>query len=292
MSTTIESDTQSEPRIRLAIAPDVPTVARVIDDAYRHYIPRIGRPPAPMLDDHAARVAAGVVWVIEDEGTIAGILVLLAQADHLLLDNVAVVPGRQGRGLGRRLLGFAEAEAVRRGYGEIRLYTNALMTENQRLYSAIGYEETGRGTDAGYGRVFMRKRLAGVLSDATLPVRKQLEAYNARDINAFMQCWADDCSYYEFPSRLLAKGAMEIRERHVLRFQEPNLCGRLINRLCVANLVVDQEIVTRTFPEGAGEVDVIAIYEVERGKIAKAWFKSGRPRLIPGPPTEARAASR
>jgi hypothetical protein len=65
----------------------------------------------------------------------------------------------------------------------------------------------------------------------------------------------------------------------VVRFREPNLFGRLINRLSVANLVIDQEIVTRTFPEGPGEIDVIAIYEVENGKIAKAWFKLGSPRL-------------
>jgi hypothetical protein len=64
-----------------------------------------------------------------------------------------------------------------------------------------------------------------------------------------------------------------------VRFQEPNLFGRLTNRLSVANLVIDQETVTRTFPEGPGEVDVIAIYEVENGKIAKAWFKLVSPRL-------------
>jgi ribosomal protein S18 acetylase RimI-like enzyme len=63
--------------------------------------------------------------------------------------------------LGRRLLAFAEAEAMRRGYREIRLYTHQTMTENHRLYAAIGYEETGRGTVDGYERVFMRKRLAG-----------------------------------------------------------------------------------------------------------------------------------
>lgn len=280
MSTPTKSDARSKASIRLAVAADVPAVARVIDDAYGHYIPRLGRPPAPMLDDHAARVSAGVLWVMEDGGTIVGIVVLLPQTDHLLLDNIAVVPERQGRGLGRRLLGFAEAEAVRRGYTEIRLYTNALMTENRCLYASVGYEETGVGTESGYERVFMRKQLVAAAPDVTLPVRKQLEAYNARDIDAFMQWWADDCSYYEFPSRLLAKGAAEIRRRHVSRFQEPNLFGRLTNRLCVANLVVDQEIVTRTFPTGPGEVDVIAIYEVERGKIAKAWFKSGPPRPI------------
>ena len=123
-----------------------------------------------MLDDHATRVSDGVVWVIEEDGTIWGIVVLLPEPDHLLLDNIAVVPSRQRTGLGRRLLVFAEAEAVRRGYSEIRPYTNVLMTENRRLYVAIGYEETGRGTGAGFERVFMRKRLSRPSTDTVLPV--------------------------------------------------------------------------------------------------------------------------
>ena len=116
-------------------------------------------------------------------------------------------------------------------------------------------------------------------TEVEFPVQKQLEAYNARDIDAFMQWWADDCQYYEFPSRLLASGAAEIRERHIVRFKESNLFGRLVKRISVANVVVDQEIVTRTFPDGPGEIDVVAIYEIENGKIAKAWFKFGSPRL-------------
>ena len=110
-------------------------------------------------------------------------------------------------------------------------------------------------------------------------MQQQLDAYNARDIDAFMRWWAEDCCYYGFPDQLLAKGTAEIRERHLVRFREPNLHGRLITRLSVDNLVIDQEVVTRTFPEGPGEVDVIAIYEVERGKISNAWFKMGKPRL-------------
>jgi predicted N-acetyltransferase YhbS len=128
-------------------------------------------------------------------------------------------------------------------------------------------------------------------TQAALPVQKQLDAYNARDIDAFMACWAEDCEYYEFPSHLLARGAAEIRERHVARFQEPNLHGRLIQRIAIANFVVDQETVTRTFPNGPGDVDVVAIYEVEEGKIAKAWFKMGTPRLHPTAPFLLRPAT-
>jgi putative hydrolase of HD superfamily len=118
-------------------------------------------------------------------------------------------------------------------------------------------------------------------TDVTRPVRMQLEAYNARDIDAFMQWWAEDCEYYQFPSTLLAKGTPDIRERHIVRFREPDLFGRLVTRMAVGNVVVDHETVTRNFPEGLGEIDVICIYEIEAGKIAKAWFKIGAPRLHP-----------
>jgi hypothetical protein len=107
----------------------------------------------------------------------------------------------------------------------------------------------------------------------------QLDAYNARDIDAFMACWAEDAQYFAFPDTLLAQGAQQIRERHAVRFQEPNLHGKLIARMAVGTMVVDQEIVTRTFPEGTGIVEVIAIYEVEDGLIRKAWFKMGAPVL-------------
>jgi GNAT superfamily N-acetyltransferase len=148
-----------EPRIRAATAADVPAITDIVDQAYRHYVDRMGKPPGPMLDDYAARVLEGAVWVIEEGLAIAGIIVLLPRTSYLLLDNVAVSPARQGSGLGRLLLAFAEAEALRRGYHEIRLYTHQTMVENQRLYASMGYEETGRGTEAGYDRVFMRKQL-------------------------------------------------------------------------------------------------------------------------------------
>lgn len=115
--------------------------------------------------------------------------------------------------------------------------------------------------------------------DPCTVVQQQLDAYNARDIDGFMAHWAEDAEYYAFPSTPLANGMAEIRERHVARFQEPNLSGLLIQRMAVGNIVVDQEVVIRTFPEGPGKVDVIAVYEVEGDKIKKAWFKTGKPIL-------------
>ena len=111
--------------------------------------------------------------------------------------------------------------------------------------------------------------------------QSQLDAYNARDIESFMRWWSQDCQYYEFPSKLLASGPAEIRERLITRFKEENLFGRLLNRIVVGDVVVDHETVVRTFPEGPGEVDVVAIYQMRDGKIVNAWFKMG-PRRIYG----------
>jgi GNAT superfamily N-acetyltransferase len=146
--------------IRPATAQDRAAVEAIVAAAYAVYIPRIGKLPGPMRDDYAQRIVEGAVSVVEDEDHgIAAILVLLPQADHLLLDNIAVRPDRQGRGLGRRLVAFAEAEALRRGFAELRLYTHQTMSENLALYARLGFAETGRGRDGGYDRVFMRKRL-------------------------------------------------------------------------------------------------------------------------------------
>ena len=114
-------------------------------------------------------------------------------------------------------------------------------------------------------------------------VQRQLDAYNARDIDAFMINWAGDAQFFEHPATLLASGAAAIRERHLLRFKEPNLHGKLIKRIAVGNKVVDQELVTRTFPEGTGTIEVIAIYEIENARIAKAWFIMG-PRALDAKP--------
>ena len=147
--------------IRPAMPADREAIEAIVAAAYAPYVERIGKKPGPMLDDYAALIAAGVVTVDEDAaGQLAGLIVLLPKNDHLLLDNIAIHPGRQGQGLGRRLIDFAEAEARRRGYREIRLYTHETMTENIALYTRRGFVETARGLDAGYARVFMAKPLA------------------------------------------------------------------------------------------------------------------------------------
>jgi ribosomal protein S18 acetylase RimI-like enzyme len=145
------------PEIRLGRAADAAAAERIVGAAYAKYERLIGKPAGPVLDDYARRAAEGTLWVLVDETGPAAVLVLLPGEDHLLLDNIAVAPDRQGLHHGRRLMAFAESEAARRGHREIRLYTHAVMAENVAFYERLGYETTGRGRQAGYDRIFMRK---------------------------------------------------------------------------------------------------------------------------------------
>lgn len=148
--------------IRPAEERDVPAVRAVTDAAYRPYVARIGVVPAPMTADHAADVAGGKVFVTGEPVT--GLVVVEALPGRLFLESVAVHPDARGRGVGRRLLRFVDARARTLGLPEVRLYTNALMWENQELYPRYGYEVVERRVDGPYDRVHYRKRLGGGVS--------------------------------------------------------------------------------------------------------------------------------
>lgn len=150
--------TQESPTaVRLATAADVPAVKAVTDAAYHPYIERIGVVPVPMEADHAADVAAGRVFVTGDP--VVGVLVLVPHEDHLFLDSIAVHPEAAGQGVGRRLLAFVDERARSLGLPEVRLYTNALMWENQKIYPRYGYEMVERRVDGPYDRFHYRKRI-------------------------------------------------------------------------------------------------------------------------------------
>jgi GNAT superfamily N-acetyltransferase len=112
-----------------------------------------------MTEDYAKVIRERRVTVAESRGTIIGVLVLAVTDEGFLLENVAVDPSHHGKGLGKTLIGFAEAEARREGFHSIYLYTHEKMTENLALYSKIGYVEFDRRTEKGLARVYMRKSL-------------------------------------------------------------------------------------------------------------------------------------
>lgn len=130
--------------LRRAASGDAPAIAALTDAAYANYIPVIGRRPSPMDWDYARLVDEWQVWVVEVGGALAGILLLVPEADALLIESVAVAPEMQGRGLGRGLIDHALAEATRQGFQALRLYTNAKLTENIAMYRRYGFHQTRR----------------------------------------------------------------------------------------------------------------------------------------------------
>ena len=145
--------------LRAATTADAEQMRALVRAAYAHYVPRIGIEPLPMVDDYAARAAAQQAWVMEDDGALAGVLVLEDDPSGLLLDNIAVAPGAQRRGHGRAMIAFAEAEARRRGHPRLWLYTNEKMFENIALYARLGFRETHREDRKGRKAVCMEKSL-------------------------------------------------------------------------------------------------------------------------------------
>jgi len=148
-------------RIRPASTADTRAIHELVQLAYAHYVPRIGGPAEPMKVDYAAKVAGGGTSVAEDDGEVVGLIVLAMEPDHLLIENVAVDPGRQGEGIGRSLLAFAETVARDAGLSTVRLYTHLTMTENQAFYPRLGYEETHRTPVGEFERIHFAKQLPG-----------------------------------------------------------------------------------------------------------------------------------
>jgi ribosomal protein S18 acetylase RimI-like enzyme len=146
--------------IRIATAGDVARIGAIAHAAYVKYVARIGREPAPMTADYEAEIAAHRVVVIESDGKVSGYMVAWPDPDAYFIDNIAVDPVCQGDGLGRCLIEHAAAEATRLRLPALRLYTNAMMSENLSMYAHLGFVETHRVFEKGFDRVYMRRSLS------------------------------------------------------------------------------------------------------------------------------------
>ncbi len=99
--------------------------------------------------------------------------------------------------------------------------------------------------------------------------QRQLNAYNSRNIEAFLEPYADDVEIYNFPDQLMFKGKDIMRTSYTKMFQDtPNLHCELENRIIQGNVVIDKERVQF----GDKIIEATAIYHIENGKIKKVFF--------------------
>jgi GNAT superfamily N-acetyltransferase len=146
---------------RRANSRDVAVIHALVGRAYAHYVPILGYAPGPMRRDYAIQLAANPVWLAEAGNAIAGLLELIVEADGIVVEDLAVDPDFQGRGLGSWFMAFAEHFARANGRHVMRTYTNQNMERNIAIYRHLGYRETHRATTEGIPRVFLEKQLSG-----------------------------------------------------------------------------------------------------------------------------------
>lgn len=125
--------------LRRATPADAAAIRQLTRDAYAKWVAVSGREPKPMTADYDAAVRVHRFDLLYIEGDLAGLIETVDEGDALLVENVAVAPGRQGLGLGTRLLAMADELAGSQAKNRIRLYTNKLWAENIRLYLKLGY---------------------------------------------------------------------------------------------------------------------------------------------------------
>lgn len=146
-------------QITRATPADAPAVRQLVREAYAKWVPIFGREPMPMQADYDVAVREHEVDLAYIGGTLAAIIEVIVHPDHLFVENVAVAPGHQGRGLGRMLMAHAEARARDLGLPQLRLLTGQVMEGNIRLYQSIGFQIDRTEPFKGGFTVYMSKDL-------------------------------------------------------------------------------------------------------------------------------------
>lgn len=144
---------------RSAVSEDADTIRDIVRAAYVRWVPIIGREPLPMNADYQKAVSEHRIDLICSEKIITGLIEMMLREDHLWIENVAVAPAEQGKGIGRKLLAHAEAIAKQHGLSELRLLTNAAFISNVRLYEKTGYVITASEPFMGGTTLYLNKRL-------------------------------------------------------------------------------------------------------------------------------------
>ncbi|MBS1741688.1 MAG: amidohydrolase family protein [Bacteroidetes bacterium] len=101
------------------------------------------------------------------------------------------------------------------------------------------------------------------------PVQEQLNAYNAHNLEAFLEPYAEEVEVYSFPGKLMIKGKKEMREEYRFITKTAGLHCVLLNRIKEGNMIIDHEEI---HVNGRKPFNGIAIYIVENGKITKVYF--------------------
>lgn len=152
--------------LRAATAADAAAIAATIAAAFEEYRGRL-EPESGAFRETAEGIAAELgresgAIIAERNGRMLGCVMVKLEDNDLYFGRLAVVPAARGQGIARKLIDAVEDEARRRELGGVRLGVRIVLTENQRLFIALGYVETSREAHEGFDHptsINMRKPL-------------------------------------------------------------------------------------------------------------------------------------
>lgn len=145
--------------ISRASTADMHHVWRIVYHAYSTYIPLLEKTPPTFMENFDRHVSLGNLWLCRAGGEVVAMVVLTPNRSHLMIQALCVDPSFQGLGLGRRMLAFAETQALEGGFRSLRLYTNSIMERNIRIYERWGFLVDRIETYPWGERVHMSKNL-------------------------------------------------------------------------------------------------------------------------------------
>ena len=152
--------------LRTGTLADAPAIAATIAAAFAQYRGRLV-PESGAFGETAANIAGQLqngsdAIVAERNGRMLACVMITIEEGDLYFGRLAVLPEARGLGLARRLVSAVETEARRRGLPGVRLGVRIVLTDNRRLFDALGYREISREAHSGFDHptsINMRKPL-------------------------------------------------------------------------------------------------------------------------------------
>ena len=142
---------------RKAVAEDHEIIIAIALKAYKKYIERMSKEPAPM---RPVIQKEDVVFVCEDNKQVIAFAILVKINDQIILDSIAVDPPHQKKGIGNNFIKFIEEYLMEQKVNKYQLYTNEKMFENIDWYQKIGFKIFKKVTEKGFNRIYFEKQLS------------------------------------------------------------------------------------------------------------------------------------
>lgn len=227
------------------------------------------------LDVGKLKAADVHFWTAWQDDVLLGCVALKQHSTNIgEIKSMRSATTARGRGVGRALLQHVEQAAAKLGITQLYLETGSMdfFLPARRLYESAGFVHCGPFADYTEDPLstYMHKDLVAVAA-VTEPVTRQLQAYNAKDLAAFVRCYHPEVLVFRMPATTpVLQGLVAFSQFYAQeRFNLPALQAKVLSRMVVGNKVIEHEQVSGITAEPS---EVAVVYEVKQGLITQVWF--------------------